>query len=45
MDPNELTIVFTDALGATHVEQCRTASSYLCRVEELEASGYLVIGG
>ena len=42
MDPNELTIVYSDGLGVTHVEQARCASDYLLRVEELEASGYRV---
>lgn len=45
MDPNELTLVYEDHLGHTHVEQCHTGSNYIIRAEELEAQGYRVIGG
>ncbi len=38
-------IVYEDATGATHVEQCTTASMAIIREEELEAAGYKVIHG
>lgn len=40
-----LTLVYTDATGATHIEHPTCHSSYLIRVEELESAGYRVIEG